>query len=520
MLPPSRLVSVLKGTAEIPWYQKILATRPANLVTFWRLNEESGTNANDSSANNLDGTYVDATLANATLDGSPVPLLDGAAGFVNVYSAGLSTKFNGAAGTIIIPVKMADVNVWSDGTHRTFIGIFNALESSYVLLKKRNITGYLQFTYNIGGTPLSLSPLSYDKETGWIVVGITWDKAVDEVKVYLQGAQVSSTLTGMGVWSGSLSSARCVIGALTTTPGELHKGWVGPTAIWDVALTAAEMLALANPLLPALAGNSTYLLSCFQNSEPERLQILTSANGVSWTHKNSRYSPLTYTRDPSIVSISGTIWMACNNKTASTFTLAKSTDGGNSFVHVSTVTVNLASVDMVYAPEWFIDDDASVHLLLCLSANSGTSYETYEMHPTNAEMTTWSDPVYIDEGDAVHAIIQDPYIVKVGATYYLWYSVGAGIYRSSSATLAGPYADVVEVFANTYEGACVIKLPSGTWRLYIDGNPGGLPGIYYSESTDAWAHWSAPVLCTATITTRHGSVIPSSGDTSFVYTEL
>jgi hypothetical protein len=223
-------------------------------------------------------------------------------------------------------------------------------------------------------------------------------------------------------------------------------------------------------------------------------------------------------RDPSIVNIGGVIWMANNNKTSSTFTLAKSTDNGNTFNHVANITVNLAGVDFVYAPEWFVDSDGegSVHLFMCMSTDSGVHDNIYEMHPTNAGMTTWSDPVLVDEGDAVHNIIQDPYIIQVGSTYYLWHTTGDTVQYSSSDSLLGPYSSVVTVVGN-YEGPCVIKLPSGTWRLYMDGNPGSHPGIYYSESVDAWAHWSVPVLCTAPITTRHGTIIPGSGDTSHIY---
>jgi hypothetical protein len=84
--------------------------------------------------------------------------------------------------------------------------------------------------------------LTTSSSTGWLYLVLTWDEAADEVKAYLNGEQVGSTLTGLSAWAGALAQALVgsgVGGAL------VWDGCLAHAALWDVALTPDEIAEIA-----------------------------------------------------------------------------------------------------------------------------------------------------------------------------------------------------------------------------------------------------------------------------------
>jgi hypothetical protein len=62
--------------------------------------------------------------------------------------------------------------------------------------------------------------------------------------VYLDSIQQGATLAGLGAWAGALSNTSTVIGAASTIPSELSNGFIQHAAVWDRALTPAEVLSV------------------------------------------------------------------------------------------------------------------------------------------------------------------------------------------------------------------------------------------------------------------------------------
>ena len=77
-----------------------------------------------------------------------------------------------------------------------------------------------------------------------MVVGITWNKAADRVRAFLNGAQVGADLNGLGVWAGACYSN--LIGAATTALLEPWLGWIQLVALGNAELTPASMANIAN----------------------------------------------------------------------------------------------------------------------------------------------------------------------------------------------------------------------------------------------------------------------------------
>lgn len=236
-------------TPEPTYDHTVLTTEAGNLVAFWPLEETSGTTANDLSGHSYNGTYSGATINAATfLDGNPAPGFDGVNDFVNVYSSSLASAFSGSAGTTIAWLKVPSGG-WSDATLR-YAPRFLVDSSNFVFVSKTATTNQLNFRYEAGGTSKSLNDTSLAGTSSWFLVEETWDKTADQVKDYINGSQVGSTLTGLGTWAGALSNTTTIIGANTTAGANSWNGNVSHVALWSKALTSSEIAALATVTIP------------------------------------------------------------------------------------------------------------------------------------------------------------------------------------------------------------------------------------------------------------------------------
>lgn len=256
----------------------------------------------------------------------------------------------------------------------------------------------------------------------------------------------------------------------------------------------------------------------------ETLLGLKSSDGLTWVSFPVSYTPTSghVVRGPYV------LWSAANNKlflahsivpnvgqfANTVFDIATSLDGVN-FTYQQSVdcsAVVSGTGAAVWNTTWFVDTDSSVHIFFPAS-NSGlseTGFQLYEIHPTNAAMTTWSVPVIIS-GTSLPGNMIDPYMVKVGSTYNIWYKRDDTKfieYMSSSSltsgytvTKSGDWAG----WGSNMEGPVVVFMGGQNWRIYIDHDGAG---IYHSESNNNWATWNTRSLITAPYTVVNGGIIP------------
>ncbi len=228
----------------------VLTVQPAHLLAYWRLNEPGGTMV-DSSGNGYDGLATTNTKGGIVGigDDSKALWFDGSPnGYVNVYSAGLSAAFNGDAGTVIIWFRIDDTATWSDGTNRFLFDFWGTpyLDLQYVSALKSSTNNTLAFGYRAGAATKNIS-IEVTPDTLPHCAVVTWDAAADEFKAFLDGEQVGSTLTGLGVWSATgLYIFQSLIGNYDMGEGnQTWDGILGHCALWDVALTPDEIAYLA-----------------------------------------------------------------------------------------------------------------------------------------------------------------------------------------------------------------------------------------------------------------------------------
>jgi hypothetical protein len=179
---------------------------------------------------------------------------------------------------------------------------------------------------------------------------------------------------------------------------------------------------------------------------------------------------------------------------------------------------NIPGMVRYWAPEWFIDPlDGSVHLLVSSNPDVGsyTNFQTYELHPLNAELTEWSEAEKIAITGESNVI--DPYLVYKNGVYYLWYKNQTTTYicLATSSTLLGPYTPIKTGnwmgFGNLIEGMCVVDL-GDRWRLTFDRyqNSTVLGQLFQSDSFDNFETWTPPIPMFADIQLKHATIIPGS----------
>jgi len=163
--------------------------------------------------------------------------------FVNIFSAALASAFNELLGSMLVWVRITDGAVWADGVHRRFFTIGAATDR--VMLAKDTAANSIFFRYDAGGVFSGLVDASLAGTTDWFLVSISWDKADDKVKCFINGAQVGATVTGLGIWVEPLISPYPNLGSHAQV-SNFHKGLMAHAAIFPDVVTPAEMLNVYN----------------------------------------------------------------------------------------------------------------------------------------------------------------------------------------------------------------------------------------------------------------------------------
>ena len=139
-----------------------------------------------------------------------------------------------------------------------------------------------------------------------------------------------------------------------------------------------------------------------------------------------------------------------------------------------------------------VDTDGTVRYSVTVSTGSDYHFALYGGYATDSTLTTWSAPTLLLSANGPI----DPALVKKGATYYLWYiatgSNNAVCYSSASAW-NGPYTAVgcPAAMGVQKEGVEVVQLADGSWRVYTDSRADRPNSIWYFDSADDWATWTA-----------------------------
>lgn len=156
--------------------------------------------------------------------------------------------FLGDEGTIVVPARVANVGVWTDGLTKVVVrgGVDG---NNYFNIKKDTANNSIGFGYTAGGVVVA-------QVTGGLAnldfafYGITWDisaGATGEVRYYIRGVPSGAMDIGLGTWEGDLLNTSTTVGAGTIVGGNEWLGDIGPVAVWSTALPPDAMRYLGTP---------------------------------------------------------------------------------------------------------------------------------------------------------------------------------------------------------------------------------------------------------------------------------
>ncbi|MGD9156466.1 MAG: AbfB domain-containing protein [Bacillota bacterium] len=262
-----------------------------------------------------------------------------------------------------------------------------------------------------------------------------------------------------------------------------------------------------------VAAASGYIFTAFTNSSESNMYVYQSSDALNFTLlQGPAYTPPSgLVRDPSIIRhTDGYYYIAyTTNWTGTNFGIARSSDL-KSWTFVTNVDVKRSGVYNTWAPEWFIDSDGSVNLIVSLSTASYANFQPYKFTALNSGLTSWSSGVAL-QGLSPNYI--DTFIVKKGPTYHAFTKNETTKYieHATATSLTGPYT-----FTGTgdwagwgswIEGPALLRLANGTWRIFFDKYTAPT-GYYYSDSNDLNT-WSSKATLPKGLSgfVRHGTVL-------------
>ncbi len=349
---------------------------------------------------------------------------------VNIYSSDLNSAFNPNEGTIVAWAKVANSGVWTDGTQRDVFAM-TADGSNYIVLYKTTSSNSFSAQYQAGGVAKAVGISA--SSTSWMQIVMTWSKSSDQVKVYLNGSQTGSTLTGLGSFVGNIGSAVATIGAGNTSAAQPWSGLINDVHLYGRALTAAE--------ISDLYGNGTVDRQAYYTENYPGHELIRQFNSAVTTGSAAAEEvgagPVVYYK---LDESTGT--------TANNSGSAGSTEVG---------TLNSFSAPATTTSGWQLEDQCVTGK--CLRFNGSTNYVSmpYKNLGTTVTYEMWFNASTLD-GTARNLFSFMANLIRVSNSQVIWYP------NTSITSTSINYA----LSNNTWNHLAITQTGS-TYSLYING---------------------------------------------------
>lgn len=210
---------------------------------YWPAKETAGTNADEYGGTAAkDGTFSGVTLNSAAgpaAVGGTAGAWDGVDDYLDLFSATLAGDVSMATGSISVWFQDDD---WSNATSR-FIAHFYSAATNRIMIEKTG-ANTLRFRARLASSNATITH-TLSSPSGWYHLLVTWSDAAnaDELKAYINGSQVETTVTGLGTAAGSLTAF--TVGREQTTGGTSWDGNIMAIGVTSDVLTAGNASTLA-----------------------------------------------------------------------------------------------------------------------------------------------------------------------------------------------------------------------------------------------------------------------------------
>ena len=236
--PQARLI-LPTATRTKTYIDRVLETGP---IAYFPHNELSGTVGRCLVNHAQNGTYAAAlTTGEGIGDGEQAAYFDGSSQWLNIQTSALVSAFDGAECSLMGWAKVYSSSVWASTTIRQ--AFYLAVDgSNFIQSRHPDAVDYYQLRQTSGGTTKLYYWNDPPMPVDWFQWGISISETADQIKFYIDGAQVGTTGTNLGTWAGSPAST--TIGS--QGPGaDKWYGWLAHTVICDEAKAASVFADLA-----------------------------------------------------------------------------------------------------------------------------------------------------------------------------------------------------------------------------------------------------------------------------------
>ena len=153
---------------------------------------------------------------------------------------GIFNDISVSAGTISMWTKLDSTSI-NGVLIKADVDTNNQLGMAYL-----NSTTKMRFQYKAGGTNTKIDhSVSIENDGNWHHVVVTWDTSADQLKGYIDGSQVGSTVTGLGTWSGTINAFR--VGANSIADNSYVNGHIDQVAIFTSVVSASTLYNSGTP---------------------------------------------------------------------------------------------------------------------------------------------------------------------------------------------------------------------------------------------------------------------------------
>ncbi|MET7473657.1 AbfB domain-containing protein [Streptomyces sp. NPDC005648] len=276
------------------------------------------------------------------------------------------------------------------------------------------------------------------------------------------------------------------------------------------------LLGTARAAAPASGSATRYTIVPFLDSDDGTVNVYESDDATDFRLvRSSAYTPPSdRIRDASVFKhTNGYYYLTYTTHTwqdvSTTIGFARSSDRVD-WTFLYDYTVPITDLSRAWAPEWFVDGDGGVYVIVsCSTADDEWIFTPYALKAADSALTAWGSPVALSGIGANHI---DTYIVRIGSTYHAFTKNETAKYieYGTASSLTGPYmisrTGDWAGWGSYREGPSVVRLDNGAWRIFFDGYGDGT--YYYSDSYDTFATWTAPkALPSVSGTARHFTVV-------------
>jgi len=148
-----------------------------------------------------------------------------------------------------ISVSVGTISMWIKLEPTGYNGVLikaDVDKSNQLGMAYLNSTTKMRFQYKAGGTNKTIDhSVSIEADGNWHHVVVTWDTSADQLKGYIDGSQVGSTVTGLGTWSGTINAFR--VGANSIADNSYVNGHIDQVAIFTSVVSPSTLYNSGTP---------------------------------------------------------------------------------------------------------------------------------------------------------------------------------------------------------------------------------------------------------------------------------